>query len=338
MSSVNLYDVLNVSQEASRREIKEAYKELAIMYHPDRPKGDPEMFELVTHAYNVLSHTKSRKSYDELYNITKTLDTDHFDLRQQATNYFEAQKTDVTTKKSKKERKKEFRKVSEEMNRKRNFDETDQTKIPEKDALRKLYDIKTIRKQDDIEDTHERIFEEGEWDPERFNRAFEDYHGGPTELIPHAGNPLAWNSLNGRDANYSSLGSYDEIFTENEENYGVDGSLYSGVNFDRKTKKKKITKEHVAKLDGALYYDGHNKIEEDYSKRLEERMREREIFDKTLDEREYDDFEEESKCGGYGIFDDLGISDPRAMTWETDTDIKQKYNKLLEMRKRELVD
>ena len=62
MASVNLYDVLKVENDATRKDIKSAYKLLVKEFHPDRPTGDKEMFELVTHAYNVLSNEGARNS------------------------------------------------------------------------------------------------------------------------------------------------------------------------------------------------------------------------------------------------------------------------------------
>ena len=50
MSTVNLYDVLNIEQDATKNQIKDAYIKLVKEFHPDKPKGDAEMFELITHA------------------------------------------------------------------------------------------------------------------------------------------------------------------------------------------------------------------------------------------------------------------------------------------------
>ena len=62
------YDVLGVSKDASLDEIKEAYRELAMRYHPDKNKGDKEAeekFKEATAAYEVLSDTDKRKRYDQ---------------------------------------------------------------------------------------------------------------------------------------------------------------------------------------------------------------------------------------------------------------------------------
>jgi molecular chaperone DnaJ len=62
-----LYDTLGVPKNASRDEIKKAYRKLARKHHPDAHAGDKgaeERFKEIQHAYDVLSDTEKRKAYD----------------------------------------------------------------------------------------------------------------------------------------------------------------------------------------------------------------------------------------------------------------------------------
>lgn len=60
------YEVLGVAKDATADEIKKAYRKLARELHPDvnpAPEAQ-ERFKLVTHAYEVLSDSETRQSYD----------------------------------------------------------------------------------------------------------------------------------------------------------------------------------------------------------------------------------------------------------------------------------
>jgi len=68
MSKRDYYEVLGVSKGAAEREIKKAYKKLAMKYHPDRAQGDKsleEKFREVQEAYEILSDERKRAAYDQ---------------------------------------------------------------------------------------------------------------------------------------------------------------------------------------------------------------------------------------------------------------------------------
>lgn len=63
----SLYDVLDVPHSATQDEIKAAYYELSLKYHPDVNKGQEaqHIFTELTKAYSVLSNLNSRREYDK---------------------------------------------------------------------------------------------------------------------------------------------------------------------------------------------------------------------------------------------------------------------------------
>jgi molecular chaperone DnaJ len=61
------YEILGLAREASSQEIKAAYRQLAVKYHPDRNAGDheaEEKFKEAAEAYAVLSDGDKRARYD----------------------------------------------------------------------------------------------------------------------------------------------------------------------------------------------------------------------------------------------------------------------------------
>ncbi|MGR5499565.1 DnaJ C-terminal domain-containing protein [Vibrio sp. DNB22_10_4] len=68
MSKRDYYSVLGVSKGASEKDIKKAYKRLAMKYHPDKNPGDTAAeasFKEVKEAYEVLTDTNKRRQYDQ---------------------------------------------------------------------------------------------------------------------------------------------------------------------------------------------------------------------------------------------------------------------------------
>ena len=61
------YEVLGVSKDADAKEIKKAYRKLAMKYHPDKNPGDKAAeakFKEINEAYEVLSDEEKRSTYD----------------------------------------------------------------------------------------------------------------------------------------------------------------------------------------------------------------------------------------------------------------------------------
>ena len=65
MSKKDYYDILGVARNASKDDLKKAYRKLAMKYHPDRNTDDPsaaDKFKEASEAYEILSDDSKRST------------------------------------------------------------------------------------------------------------------------------------------------------------------------------------------------------------------------------------------------------------------------------------
>lgn len=66
---MNPYSTLGIDVTASGKQIKSAYRKMAMKWHPDKNKSDPdtakEMFQKIGDAYEILKDQRKKKMYDD---------------------------------------------------------------------------------------------------------------------------------------------------------------------------------------------------------------------------------------------------------------------------------
>jgi curved DNA-binding protein CbpA len=333
MGSVNLYDVLNIKEDATLSEIKTSYKDLAKKFHPDKPGGDSDMFELVTHAYNILLDPQTKLEYDKVHNLNKQIKT-HNNLRESARSYYDKDLEklkdlkDLSNSKDISNSKVNFNKTFETLDKKHNYKRgQDDNKLNEQDARRRLQDVQLSRDQDLIECTNEELFEPGQFNLHKFNSAFDlmnkDNANSSSMLINYTGAPGAWNdSLSNNKSSFSTIDNYEDLYVEDN---------LSNINLN--VNKKKLTKKDIAKIEVKQVKSW---TQEEDKRHFEDKLAERELEDTRLKTRTMKDFDTSNDCGGFGIFSSLGLDPTKnSLTLEDDKDLKEKYNKLVDYRKQD---
>jgi molecular chaperone DnaJ len=68
MAKRDYYDILDISKNATAEEIKKAYRQKALKFHPDKNPGDSEAeekFKEAAEAYEILSNPEKKQRYDQ---------------------------------------------------------------------------------------------------------------------------------------------------------------------------------------------------------------------------------------------------------------------------------
>lgn len=88
---MNYYQILQINQQATQEEIKQAYRRLAKQFHPDSQtkKSNHEQIVLINAAYEILSETRKRSLYDqELFGESNVFIKRRQQKSQTASNYY----------------------------------------------------------------------------------------------------------------------------------------------------------------------------------------------------------------------------------------------------------
>ena len=62
------YELLEIPRQASKSDVKKAYRKLSMKYHPDKNPGDEEAanhYKNINRAYEVLSNDDKRQMFDQ---------------------------------------------------------------------------------------------------------------------------------------------------------------------------------------------------------------------------------------------------------------------------------
>jgi curved DNA-binding protein CbpA len=111
----NLYEILNISPEASENKIRKAYKNLILHFHPDKNnEASEEVYLHIIKANQILTNKELRKNYDEYLNRDKV--EDYFEMKN---NFSKHINTKPFT--NKEEAFKSFEQKLQELNTKHNY-------------------------------------------------------------------------------------------------------------------------------------------------------------------------------------------------------------------------
>ena len=187
------------------------------------------------------------------------------------------------------------------------------------------------------------MFEEGRFDPEKFNQMFELKNSKTNQLMKHKGAPTAFNldgiggGCGSSDTSFVSCEiDYNELYEENDDIDGTDLFASFKNNFGPDVN---ITDRDIRKMNsstGSSNYNNHNVVDDDYKAEIERRMKEREQEDEMYDSRKLKDYKnDDDTMGGYGFLYQVGLTGEE-LEWDKEEMDDDALRKLLKHREEEV--
>lgn len=78
LNTIDPYEIFTLSNDFTWIELKESYRKLAIYFHPDKPDGNKEIFNIITHCFEKLAYEHKKRE----------LNLSHTELKKQSSQYF----------------------------------------------------------------------------------------------------------------------------------------------------------------------------------------------------------------------------------------------------------
>ena len=233
----NLYQILNIPENANYDSIKKSYKKLILKYHPDKNKEDQNKHDdelyMINMAYKVLKNETNRNKYDNfLKNKRQNDNFSHINARRDYQNLNNSQ---PVTEEAKIEARHDFYNQFNLLNKKHGYTE-DNVVLDSRSANQRMNQLKNSRSNLNVE--YAPIFEKGSsFNSNTFNQKFDQFKEGDSdlniygqEIIKSEGDnlPLAYQPINGILTQYSPLtdASYNNLYVEDN---GVTGDNFSSL-------------------------------------------------------------------------------------------------------------
>lgn len=329
MKSVDLYEVLNIEKTATKKEIIQAYRTLVKKYHPDKPTGNADLFELINHAFDVLTNEEKKRKYDEMEKMSEKVNKTHEQIKNEYKTYKELQ-DNSEIKKTKEQAELDYNAELLLLDEKRKFDrkqyeEEQKNKITTEELTSLEQDLILEREQDEIEYQPDNLFQNKQFNLDQFNKMWE-VANSKNNALTVSNDQSAFNQEN----------DFVSCNTDYDLLYGNDNGEYSGVNFNNPL--DTLTIDDLKEIDNVeSSYSSHNKDRgsDDYKKSLEELMKEREQESEKLMNMTFSEFNTDIEKDGFGFLHEVGFTKDYELEHEDNEQMKERFSKLLELRENE---
>ena len=266
IAELDLYDILDVSKDATKTDIKTNYKQLVKVLHPDKKSGDGEAFQYVNLAYTILKDKRTRKIYNKRRKEYLESSSTHVNLKDNFNDFSNPQLR-------KEEAQKLFFKLENQLNEKHGFNRNDINKITSgkmKSRLDKLVNDRNEYYEHVKKNTVKRNLSDDDFNQvfiDESKKKFDNTTQEITAFNDGMGMGLTcYNSVNNFDL-YASSGTNTTSYCSLKEAY-----------------------EQPLPNNISNSYSSHNVLPKDYKKTVQERMQKYNNLTEQLKNRKLNDY------------------------------------------------
>lgn len=333
----NLYSILGLTNDICKEPncnelIKKAYMSKAKVCHPDKHPGRKDMeeiFELLTGAYDILKDERQRNEYNHKLAIYKESNNDFSRLKKKTSDYMQSIGEYV---KPTQQQNIGFEDQNRILDDKHGYNRSiENTPIPKADAKKMLREVEQHRATQDVELKHEKLFDGEQYNPKKFNAAFDKVHKREEDsIMEYNGIPLAWNGMGTTlKTRFASFDDFDNIYVNDKNRVDTSRQNFADVNFGSVSK---MTKSDMSNLEDADYYDNHGELGDAYYDDMKAKLRDRDASGNNFERMKYNDFKRDDMAG-YGILDQVGFGcEDRLCIDDDDDNISRRFEKIMAER------
>jgi len=78
IDAIDPYEIFNISKDFTWIELKESFRKLAMHFHPDKPEGNKDIFNIITRCFEKLAYEYKKRETELSHNELKKQSTEYF--------------------------------------------------------------------------------------------------------------------------------------------------------------------------------------------------------------------------------------------------------------------
>jgi curved DNA-binding protein CbpA len=302
----SLYTILGLQPDVCNKTncneiIHKAYVTKAKKYHPDKCDCDENMkqvFELITHAYDVLRDNVKRSDYNDKLKIQNQSAHDYDSLKANFNKYMDGTHQSNITED---DAKLLFKNKNLDLDTKHDYRRDESNTISLAESELRLQELILAREKADQSFHIPQVCNPSDMDLAKFNAMFDKMSNVSNTTLSSYKRPDAWIGSN-KNFNYSTFDTLDNIYSQLNDTYDCP-TASAGIVSDQSTVVD-YSSLNLDEFEPVSYVNTHDEVEPNYYESMTSKIAERIKQTKEIESMTYSDYKL-NDTQGYGVYDEL---------------------------------